>query len=114
MTSNLLELAARCEKATGLDREMEIAIAVALEVGGKADVPINTPSFTASIDAALTLVPSGWHLGILTECNENDGVHACLTENDEPCRDAVGDAATLPLALVAAALRARASQGAES
>lgn len=68
----------------------------------------NCPAYTASIDAAKTLVPKGWHVGMLTECDEDDSPSCCLTENEEPCRDAVGRGADMTLSLVAAALRARA------
>lgn len=66
------------------------------------------PAFTASLDAAKTLVPKGWHVGMLTECDEDDSPSCCLTQNEEPCRDAVGRGADMALSLVAAALRARA------
>ncbi len=63
--------------------------------------------YTASLDAAMTLVPEGWHVGMLTECAEDNSPIACLTENEEPCRDAVGKGVNMTLSLVAAALRAR-------
>lgn len=66
------------------------------------------PKFTASLDAAKTLVPKGWHVGMLTECDEDDSPSCCLTQNEEPCQDAVGRGADMALSLVAAALRARA------
>ncbi|WP_367347540.1 hypothetical protein [Sphingobium yanoikuyae] len=66
------------------------------------------PAFTASIDAAKTLVPKGWHVGMLTECDEGDSPGCCLTQNEEPCRHAVGRGADMALSLVAASLRARA------
>lgn len=62
------ELIERLEKATGPDRELDLAIGQLLppphpfslsieqQRGGKPPVP----AFTASIDAALTLVPEGW------------------------------------------------------
>lgn len=58
----LADLIVRLEKAEGPDRDLDIDIA-------KACLPehhsgrwgrINTPEFTRSIDAALTLVPEGW------------------------------------------------------
>ena len=64
------ELIARLEKATGPDRELDEAIAAACQAYEVIKVhspPLlqnctvqNTPLFTASIDAALTLVPEGW------------------------------------------------------
>lgn len=69
---------------------------------------IKTPAYTASLDAAKTLVPKGWHVGMLTECDEDDSPSCCLTQNEDPCRDAVGRGADMALSLVAASLRARA------
>lgn len=71
----LLELAERCEVATGPDRELDHGIAEALgwrritrlppENGGDEVYDCGSewaalPKFTASIDAAMTLVPEGW------------------------------------------------------
>ncbi|QJR01770.1 hypothetical protein HH800_05900 [Sphingobium yanoikuyae] len=70
--------------------------------------PAISPAYTASLDAAKTLVPKGWHVGMLTECDEDDSPSCCLTQNEEPCRDAVGRGADMALSLVAASLRARA------
>lgn len=101
--SGLLELAARVEAATGPERELDEAIQTAVfdrPTGRRYD-------YTGSLDTALSLKPNGWHVGILTECDEGSAPHACLTENEEPCRDATGDGATMALSLVAAALRAR-------
>ena len=64
--------------------------------------------FTASIDVAMKSVPKGWHVGMLTECDEDGNPSCCLTQNEEPCRDAVGRGADMALSLVAASLRARA------
>lgn len=68
-----LELALRCEEATGPDRALdaEIAPLVGLRVVDEGhplgrccyDIHHNSvllPRFTASIDAAMTLVPLGW------------------------------------------------------
>lgn len=66
--SDVDELIERLEKATGPSRELDLAIAQHLPPsteyslttvqmrGGRPPVP----SFTSSIDAALTLVPEGW------------------------------------------------------
>jgi hypothetical protein len=127
--SALLELAERCEQATGPDCELnrEVAQAAGWRKGGKVwalgsslqgwappgapskDLRLDVPHYTASLDAAMTLVPEGWYLGDLTQCNEDDVPQACLTEIDEPCRDAGASASTLALSLCAAALRARAA-----
>ena len=53
----LVALAERVEKATGPDRELDVAIAGASGVTYPAD-PVNwPPHYTASLDAALTLAP---------------------------------------------------------
>jgi hypothetical protein len=70
---------------------------------------ITLPAYTRSLDAAMSLVPQGWHVGVLSECDEDDSPYCCLTENAEPCRDASGTGVDMTLALTAAALRARAA-----
>jgi hypothetical protein len=116
MTSSntVSDLAERCEAATGPDRELDCAIAVALgrtDEGGSGfhrTFPddsvfeqVRALLFTASLDAAMTLVPEGavWSVG-------NFGF-------DEKPMSTVGEievnAATPALALCAAALKARAA-----
>jgi hypothetical protein len=129
--STLLELAERCEAATGPDREIDEAIVLTALGWKRADYKRGgstirawdngeyrqerTPDFyTASLDAAMQLVPEGfdWAIGY-------DG----LAADDLPCgnwawcrneyqpHDYADDlivAATPALALCAAALRARA------
>lgn len=74
---SVAELIARMETATGPSRELDEAIALAADPESKValhcigdDCPvwyrsnapkIDLPEFTASIDAALTLVPEGWN-----------------------------------------------------
>ena len=64
------ELAARCEAATGPDREIDAAIARCFCHDVESDdgefwwgpydaTPERVPDFTASLDAAMTLVPEG-------------------------------------------------------
>lgn len=106
----LLVLAERVEALTGPDREMDYEIADA--VLGRIRPPFrrgHCEKYTASFDAAMTLKPDGWHVGCVTECNEENQPHACLTENTEPCRDAVGNGIDMITSLCAAAIRARAS-----
>lgn len=57
--TDFADIIARLEKATGPDRELDDAIGATLER------PCKNWPFTASIDAALTLVPGGfrWKLG---------------------------------------------------
>jgi hypothetical protein len=102
------ELAERVEAATGPDRDIDHAIANLTNYATVGEVL----TYTASLDAAMTLVPEGWYIGDLTQCNEDDKSQACLTEIDAPHRDAGATAAIMPLALTAAALKALASNGA--
>lgn len=133
MTQQLLELAERCEAATGPDREIDAQIIVTLEhpeyrypdevlnrkpsswdeaagrfrhdgFGGS----IPWPAYTASIDAALTLVPSG-HLWQVNQWETGADAHMAPTRpiySPQP----KAKAATPALAICAAALRARAAQ----
>lgn len=108
--ATLLELAERCEKATGPDRVLDGDIAEALGFRVKnvahqviythAGLPGSTSPlrYTASIDAAMTLVPEGaeWSL-------DSAGVYAVV--NHKP-----GAAATPAIALCIAALKARAER----
>lgn len=71
-------------------------------------------SFTASLDAAMTLVPEGWtyvHVEICARGREGQHCNAEISrfsDADEQEHRVMGYAATPALALVAAALRARA------
>ena len=148
----VVALAARCEAATGPDRELDLAIHRAVgraeemnriidsgrrgldgEEGRAWDIQrgaliyevrntngvcwanggIPLPAYTASLDAAMTLVPEGWwlqHLGHII------GGWCCRVETNGPpsCSIGVGfrreqRIPTPALALCAAALRARAA-----
>jgi hypothetical protein len=141
------ELAERCEKAAGPDRELDAQIIEALgyhrtvegsyytgpilryygkgpigEVGRLKKLTI--PKFTASLDAAMTLVPEGWRAGFEenASCDEPGKAYAWVwpfesnydpdwqmgQEGQQGNPDAQkGYAATPALALCAAALRAR-------
>lgn len=139
----ILELAERCEQATGPDRELDALIRCAVFAPAGAFVkqsPINgewcvyevgyngkersweprgltyeqrTGSFTASLDAAVTLVPEGkyWIVVNAGGVNSPDPIPGRATADvadrdrlDEGC---VVEAATPALALCAAALRDR-------
>lgn len=65
------------------------------------------PAYTASIDAAMTLVPEGWLINLSVDTNGADVI--LIDDRINPVRlpDAVAQAATPALALTAAALRAR-------
>lgn len=136
----LLALAERCEAATGADRELDAAIALAqcdkffnagpkheggrdrigVIVGGDRCVPGNgapdwlVPRYTASLDAALTLVPDDafWRVGHDGEGADPSVFKATIgVAKEGVCwitfRSAIAE--TAPLALCAAALRARAA-----
>lgn len=96
----LLELAERCEAATGPSYVLDLEIA---EVIAPTELAWQPP-FTASLDAALMLVPEGW-TGIVPITGGDDAwlwQERALAGTGHRCR-----AATPALALCAAALRAR-------
>jgi hypothetical protein len=130
--TELLRLAELCEKATGPDRELDALIWCALNgkryrshnpAYGRADetqVEFTEPpkrtalvsgrgtsghakAYTASIDAAMTLVPEGWWRNVLDADNGD-----CMVEleAENPDRQVYVRAKTWPLAICAAALRA--------
>jgi hypothetical protein len=124
----LFELAARCEAAEGPDRELDEAIARTLGwrtmddgygrhtlwlppgwKSGDGGAKHSTPAFTASIDAALTLVPEGLSRSMLEDPRISRAVAHVRTKSilDPDKLEWSGYAKTLPLALCAAALRAR-------
>lgn len=105
MTDELIDA---LERAEGASRELDRAIELLVlpeRVAPDPTVPLL--AYTASIDAALTLVPEGW---IVLMSVYQDGAEA-LVHDDRvnpvrlPSQEA--DAATPALALAAAALRAR-------
>jgi hypothetical protein len=121
--TTLLDLAHRCEQAAGPDKELDFTIDnFMLKHGPEAD-RIRNPryvlSYTASLDAAVTLVPEGWRLGVLSEWDNETlrkkGPWQCIVMPAGK-GDSMGiglntrcdHAATAALALCAAALRARA------
>jgi hypothetical protein len=111
----LLDLARRLEEATGPDRELDLQIATtcgakvleatAIATGRAFEyrrIPERAAlTFTASIDAAMTLVPEGFDWAVF-RTNGGLTVHAWCGNRE----DVFG--ATPALALAAAALRARA------
>jgi hypothetical protein len=117
--ATLLALAERCEQAAGPDRELDAEIARFLVLAGAEDIARSRYGwsyFTASLDAAVTLVPvemprnlrpGEWWWMLETwpdECRAS--VHY---ENGDPAiLEESAKAATPALALCAAALRARA------
>jgi hypothetical protein len=115
---SLIALAERCEKATGPDRELDRAIFDAVTGGvfgpdnarfwhsTSASSRAANP-FTASLDAAMTLVPAVWGPWDL---NKGQRWHFSLKRQGGKYPIVDGHADTWPLALCAAALRARAAQ----
>jgi len=123
--ATLLELADRVEKASGPDRELDVSIGSTVfdvewrpyrpnarktwgfQRAAKDDVVFygteSVPRYTASLDAAMTLVPSniGFQLTVYSDVKPGCtvGLHGDLER-----------AATPALALTAAALRARTQQ----
>lgn len=100
MSDELLKLAERCEAATGPDYEIDAQIADAIGKGSWYAVGNPAWKFTASLDAAMTLVPEGchWWMPFPNEARIANDEHV-LTPLPQRC-------ATPALALCAAALRA--------
>jgi hypothetical protein len=126
------ELIAKLEKATGPDRELDVAIVYALhpDIGNYdglcvGDEPIfwhepyrkqPCPRFTASIDAALSLVPEGMQVGLvgpwITTATKAEVWYAQVADGIEDFQGEFDHKApTAALALCIAALRARAGKG---
>ena len=129
--TTLLALAERCEQAAGPDRELDAEIAWMLTAQDRkrlgppdlrreiwhAGLPTPAwvlfenvssfhPAYTASLDAAVTLVPEGWTWGRF-----HSGTVECMTLNgpDNSILVERGEGISTALALCAAALRARAA-----
>jgi hypothetical protein len=107
-----LELAERCEKATGEDLELDLAIGDAVGTWPAKPNTFKFPRrYSRSLDAAMTLVPEGL-IWAVTNCGAEDRLipdmsvaSAVVGKADDPSKPSV--AATPALALCAAALRAR-------
>jgi hypothetical protein len=139
--SDLLKLAARCEAATGPDRELDVELAVVAGLirdpefergyfygaGNNCDYVLERgdydhgnnapelPYYTASLDAAMTLRPDGHTMASMSEEDTHDPHRKCAAEYRRGFKTSYDKAfparaATLPLALCAAALRAQAMQ----
>jgi len=117
--SKLIQLAERCEQATGPDRKLDAEIAAAVhmkQLTYQSPEWITDPEFTALLDAAVTLVPEklSWSVN---HTYPPDGVMPYWAQiagrmfTKDLIADGVGH--TAALALCAAALRARASQEAK-
>ena len=108
MTANratLLALASRVEVATGadsgLDSEIHHAILNGVGVGSYGAQPV----YTSSLDAAMSLVPSGCFGAQVSSHTDCTGGATCWDSRGNPYSV---NAATPALALTAACLRARA------
>ena len=126
--ATLLALAERCEQAAGPDRRLDQDITKLLvpnnarhiyrsrrgwsffvSDSGKGIEWLENQPYTASLDAAVTLVPEGWRYDLTNgDLVSKEKPAARLTPDFAgPCFD--GYARTVPLALCIAALRARAA-----
>lgn len=140
----LTELIAKLEAASGPDRELDgevwkVAAPEAWErtcsfrgqkyaghvyTRAKKDVHIkrmaahHSPAYTASIDAALTVVPDGWRYVALVNKEEYPqpfGVTLSEDHRDDLCRlEAAIHTTSLPIAICIAALKARAALARET
>ncbi len=114
MTANparLRNLAERVQRASGRDRQLDLDIAC--EVGLVADDEAlstairKSPRYTASLDAAASLVPAGWHWGVAVRGDEPEATGHVLAPH--PDETVIQQKAPTPaLALLAAALLAMA------
>ncbi len=119
-SADLLALAARVEAADGADRALDAEIGAVTLKNGAVRVTddgrrlqISPPPrrYTASLDAAASLVPEGWNWEVYS-----DGTALLWMPPAGEWsirRTAVADAATPALALTAAALRAMAEEAGE-
>jgi hypothetical protein len=118
----LEELAVRCEIVLGPDRVLdgEICLALGLAkgnvrvdertgwvVGGNTPLPVKPLEYTSSVDAAMTIAPSGLRVLI-----DSDGCHCRITDphgDDDklPWNGVAALAHSMARATSAAALRAR-------
>ena len=100
MRDTLAALIERVEQATGPDLELDAAIVASLKLYIIA-LMSGVPHYTASIDAAVSLVPEGWVWVVGNMGN------AHVYEERTAGKSVTAEAATPALALTAAALRAR-------
>jgi len=148
MTRAQLEaLAARVEAAQGADRELDEAVARAtgwdtecgelwwtpaqvaerrrLKVSRWRHQPVSLPAYTASLDAAASLVPSGWRVSQVGEWDHDTlrtrgpwfAILIPAGKSDDfswVTKARCNHAATPALALTAAALRARAMEASDA
>lgn len=68
--------------------------------------PEGCPHYTTSLDSAVSLVPAD-HNYAMGDLNEHDNPWCCVTTEEDSFMDFEGTAATIPLAICIAALKAR-------
>jgi hypothetical protein len=108
----LLELADRVEAATGPDRELDIATQrIVRDKPGLIYGLHACPPYTASLDAAATLVPEGWDWSASGYGDDGASAEVWLHGWQDDTKINSFLASTAPLCLVAASLRAIASMG---
>jgi hypothetical protein len=125
--TELRALADRVEALTGPDREIDAEIGMAMGLkntmrvgheclGTDRVVPVRCPAYSASLDAALTLVPGGWpsvQIGTTDDGRGYAGIAKgygqMMAEVPEEGYASCEDAASMAIALTAAALRAHAA-----
>lgn len=120
MTSPLLLLAEKVEGLEGPDREVDCEILAAVARTDNGPV-FAAPAYTASLDAAMSLVPEGWRIWTADFSIEGRfvwmlcGPKLTWITHEDGSREGGEDwyqsgvAATPALALVSASLRARAA-----
>lgn len=124
--AELLALAERVEKAQGADRGLDAAVFLACgphaipwrhaEGGNLYSGGLGTtaPAYTASLDAAASLVPEGCSWGIVSDFFHSGKPAAKVGKSrSEASENPWHSAATPALALTAAALRARAEEASD-
>jgi hypothetical protein len=117
--AELLILAERVEAAEGANEALNEAIwtslgneAIWTSLGGKRDAPLWAPAYTASLDAAASLVPEGWGGKFWwTRGFKHPGV--TLERSYPSNREVHAEGRTLPNTMTAAALRARAEEASD-
>ena len=106
---DLEALAVRCEQATGPDRELEREACLAVR-NGRWLSPEAVPHYTSSLDAAMQLVPEKRRVN-LGDLSRGSIVKFYASLKWPGQHTVYAEAATFPLALTAACLRAHSTQG---
>ncbi len=106
----------RLEALTGPDREVDLELWWACKANNSSGLPMDpdykahnlkmndAPAYTASIDAALTLVPQGWSFALF---GKREVIDCELFLRNTNTVVSVHDAVSEPIALCIAALKAK-------